>query len=212
MTNPWLSIPLGDYEGHMSLPNVRQLRPLSELFKRTVEHVRPKSVAVLGVAGGNGLEHLADAGVLRIVAIDINMEYLETTRYRFRKFAGLELHCVDLTVDRISLKPVDLVHAALIFEHAGTEKALDNAVSLVGRNGRLSVVLQIPSAEQVPAALSTYASMQALRDHFTFVDRDLLEASLEDRGFIRETEQTLRLPGNKAFWYGVFARAHSTSQ
>jgi SAM-dependent methyltransferase len=207
MTNPWLWIPLGDYEGHMSRPDVRQLRALSDLFKRAVELARPKSVAILGVAGGNGLEHLADAGLGRIVAIDINMEYLEQTRQRFKNYSALELHCADLTVDRLRLQPVDLVHAALIFEHAGTENALENAVSLVGRHGRLSIVLQLPTPEQVPVALSTYASMQALRDHFTFVDRDLLHASLEDHGFINETEHTIQLPGNKAFWHGTFARS-----
>ena len=210
MTNPWLSIPLHDYEGHMNHPTVRQLRALSDLFKRVLELSKPRSVAVLGVAGGNGLEHLANTGVGRVVAIDINMEYLEATRHRFNRSnhsAALELHCADLTIDQIRITPVDLVHAALIFEHAGTEKALENAVSLVARHGRLSVVLQLPVAEQAPVAPSSFESMQALRGHFAFVDRDSLCVSLEDRGFVPETEATTRLPGNKAFWLGVFLRS-----
>jgi hypothetical protein len=210
MTNPWLSIPLGDYEGHMNHPSVQQLRALSELFKHVVEHARPKSAAVLGVAGGNGLEHLDAAAVGRIVAIDINMQYLEHTRQRFDRFAqsaALELHCADLTIDRIRLAPVDLVHAALIFEHAGTDHALENAVSLVGPHGRLSVVLQLPSAEQAPVAPTSFESIQALRDHFAFVDRGTLTESLEARGFVPETELTKQLPGNKAFWLGIFRRS-----
>ena len=210
MTNPWLSIPLGDYEGHMNHPSVRQLRALSDLFKHVVEQAKPRSVAVLGVAGGNGLEHLATTAVARVVAIDINMEYLEATRRRFNQSnhsAALELHCADLTIDQIRIAPVDLVHAALVFEHAGTENALENAVSLVGRHGRLSIVLQLPSAEQAPVTPTTFESIQALRDHFAFVDRDTLSASLEDRGFVPETEVTRRLPGNKTFWLGVFLRS-----
>ena len=210
MTNPWLSIPLGDYEGHMNHPTVQQLRALSELFKHAVIHAKPRSVAVLGVAGGNGLQHVTDRDIVRVVAIDINQQFLEATRARFARFgssASLELHCADLTVDQIRIKPVDLVHAALIFEHAGTENALENAVSLVGRHGRLSVVLQLPTPEQMPVAPTAFESMQALRDHFAFVDRDRLHLSLEDRGFVPDTELTWPLRGNKAFWLGVFAKS-----
>jgi hypothetical protein len=34
MSDPWLSIPLADYEGHMGADNVQQLSALSDLFKR----------------------------------------------------------------------------------------------------------------------------------------------------------------------------------
>jgi len=37
---------------------------------------------------------------------------------------------------------VELVHAALIFEHAGTGRCLENAISLVSPGGHLSVVTQ----------------------------------------------------------------------
>jgi hypothetical protein len=56
MANPWLSIPLQDYEGHMGLDNAQQLSVLSELFKRALDIFVPDSVAVLGIAGGNGLD------------------------------------------------------------------------------------------------------------------------------------------------------------
>ena len=55
-SNPWLSIPLADYEGHMGA--VKQLDALSALFARALEVCAPESVAVLGIAGGNGLESL----------------------------------------------------------------------------------------------------------------------------------------------------------
>jgi len=32
MKNPWLDIPLADYEGHMALPNVGQAQLLSDVF------------------------------------------------------------------------------------------------------------------------------------------------------------------------------------
>ena len=36
MKNPWLDIPLDDYEGHMSSADVGQLQTLNKLFKEVV--------------------------------------------------------------------------------------------------------------------------------------------------------------------------------
>ncbi len=58
MSSPWLFIPLEDYAGHMASPGVQQLSVLAELFKRALDYCLPESVAVLGVAGGNGLEQV----------------------------------------------------------------------------------------------------------------------------------------------------------
>jgi hypothetical protein len=54
--NPWLRVPLADYEGHMRAPGVAQLDALGELFACALRTYVPRSVAVLGVAGGNGLD------------------------------------------------------------------------------------------------------------------------------------------------------------
>src|SRR5690349_17888547 len=122
MANPWLSIPLSDYEGHMSAPGVEQLGALSFLFSRALRRVQPRSVAVLGIAGGNGLEHI-DASVASVVGIDVHAEYLDEARRRYPSLP-LDLHCLDLSSERVRIAPVDLVHAALVFEHAGLGLAL----------------------------------------------------------------------------------------
>ena len=46
MLNPWLAIALEDYEGHMGSDQVRQLEPLSDLFKHTLDLCVPKSIAL----------------------------------------------------------------------------------------------------------------------------------------------------------------------
>ncbi len=97
MSDPWLSIPLADYEGHMGADNVQQLSALSGLFKRALDVCLPDSVAILGIAGGNGLEHANPAIIKRIVGVDINPGYLDEVRRRFVTHPNLELHCVDLS-------------------------------------------------------------------------------------------------------------------
>jgi hypothetical protein len=76
MRDSWLAIPLEDYEGHMGSAGVRQLTVLAELFGCVLDRCSPESVAVLGVAGGNGLEQIDSTVTKRIVGVDINPRYI----------------------------------------------------------------------------------------------------------------------------------------
>lgn len=121
----------------MGSAGVRQLAVLAELFKRALDRCLPESVAVLEIAGGNGLEQIDCAATKRIVGVDINQRYLEEVQRRFDTLAGLELYCRDLGEQDFSLTPVALVHAALIFEHVGMGLALENALSCLASRSRL---------------------------------------------------------------------------
>ncbi len=206
MSDPWLSIPLADYEGHMRADNVQQLSALSGLFKRALDVCLPDSVAILGIAGGNGLEHANPATIKRIVGIDINPGYLDEVRRRFVSHPNLELHRVDLSQDEPRVAPVALVHAALFFEHAGLGRALSNALSLVARGGTLSVVLQLPERDQHNVTPTSYPSMQTLAESFSFVDVAHLRALLEDQGFRLLNDELRPLPTGKTLWLGIFSR------
>jgi hypothetical protein len=210
MPNPWCSIPLQDYEGHMSSVNVWQLTVLGELFKSVLDRCLPESVAVLGIAGGNGLEHIDCTRTKRIVGVDINQRYLDEVRRRFGALAGLELHCCDLADQRCNVAPVALVHAALIFEHAGLGLALENACSLVADGGRLSVVLQLPSVEREDVASTDYTSMQRLKEGFALIEVPEFQHLLRQKGFQLLGQESRPLPAGKALWLGVFAKDSDT--
>ena len=205
----WLSIPLEDYEGHMGSAAVRQLTILADLFKCALDQCRPESVAVLGVAGGNGLEHIDSAFTKKVVGVDINQRYLDEAQKRFGALSGLELHCRDLRhlcEQEFSLAPVTLVHAALIFEHVGLGLALDNALSFVAPGGRFSAVLQLPSVEESGVASTMYASMQVLRQDFVLIEIVEFQRLLEQKGFRLVEQEERSLPAGKALWLGVFAK------
>jgi len=204
MSNPWLSIPLADYEGHMSADNVQQLGALSNLFKRALDVCLPDSVAILGIAGGNGLEQASPAAINRIVGFDINPGYLDEVRRRFTH-PNLELHCVDLSREELRVGPVALVHAALFFEHAGLDRALDNALSLVSRGGKLSVVLQLPERQQRSVTTTSYPLMQTLAGGFSLVDVTRFRVLLETQGFRLQNEELRPLPTGKTLWLGIFS-------
>jgi hypothetical protein len=75
-SNPWLHIPLEDYERHMSHHLVGQSTLLNVLTKKYLAAIKPEDVIFLGIAGGNGLEHVDNQITQRVVGIDINQDYL----------------------------------------------------------------------------------------------------------------------------------------
>jgi hypothetical protein len=204
MSTPWLDVPLADYEGHMSAAGVEQLTPLAELFQLAIAHARPASVAVLGVAGGNGLDRIDPQVTSHVIGFDINRAYLQSVAARF---PHVELHCADLARETVSVPSVELVHAALILEHAGTGRCLDNAVALIQPGGWLSVVLQLPSDSQAGVAPTPFPSIQTLKEIFQFVDPIWLTDTLAARGLRLESETRHPLPSGKAFWLGIFRSA-----
>ena len=189
----------------MSSAEIGQSGTLSELFAEAVRRCRPSSVAVLGVAGGNGLDHIDSSITTRVVGLDLCPQYLEAVRQRHSRLPGLELHCVDLSAQLAGLEPAQLVHAALIFEHAGVHRCLENTVSLVAPGGALSVVLQLPAESGQAAVTSRFSSIENLGPHFSVISPEWLCESLAGRGF-RLIHQSIRpLPAGKGFWAGMFS-------
>ncbi len=65
MTNPWEDIDLNSYEKHMSLGNVFQLQALNKMMREQFYSYSIKSIMILGIAGGNGLEHIDERILLK---------------------------------------------------------------------------------------------------------------------------------------------------
>ncbi len=206
MANPWLGVSLADYEGHMNSAEVQQLGALSDLFAEALAFRYPESVAILGIAGGNGLDHIDASVTKRVVGLDVNPRYLEAARQRYSRLSGLELYCADLAKTVVHLPPVQLVHAALVFEHAGVGLCLESALSLVAPGGVLSAVVQLPSELEEPVSPSRFHSMRNLKPDFSLIDRAWLCNTLAGRGFRRAYQARRSLPAGKGFWMGIFAQ------
>lgn len=207
MSNPWSTIPLADYELHMTAPSVQQAAILSDLFAEANAFCGPTSIAILGIAGGNGLDRINPAITKRIVGIDLNKGYLDAVRERYSDLPGLELHQLDLSATNVDLEAVDLVHAALIFEHAGINACLENATRLVAENGTLAVVLQLPSQTENAVGSTAPQTIQRLSSHFQFVDPAVLIDRLEKANFRHVRQTTRPAASGKALWMGLFRAA-----
>lgn len=122
MKNPWEEISLPDYEGHMGLPSVLQLQTLNEMMKDQLDAYPASRVMILGVAGGNGLEHIRKGRFLKVYGVDVNASYLAAAAARYSNLAGeLECLCADLTEEPCRLPKADFVIANLLVEYIGYE-------------------------------------------------------------------------------------------
>ena len=206
MDQPWLQITLQDYEGHMGAAGVDQLAPLAELFAEALAFCRPQSVSIVGIAGGNGLQCIDPRTTNRVVGIDIHGEYLAAVRARYPELKQLELHQLDMAKGRPNLKPVDMVHVALLFEHTGLSPCLENCLSLVAPGGYFVCVLQLPSATQDAVANTGFSSMQNLKEHFALIEPANLSLTVANYGLSRVQEKQRALTAGKALWMGIFQR------
>lgn len=121
-TNPWEEIPLSDYENHMKLDSVQQLQTMNRMMRRQFSLCGNGSAMVLGIAGGNGLEHVIQSNLSRIYGVDINSDYLEHCKNRYPQLDGkLECICADLTHSAAILPHADLLIANLLIEYIGYE-------------------------------------------------------------------------------------------
>ncbi len=118
--NPWKSIKLSDYENHMKSDAVMQLQTLNCMMKEQLNTFPAHSAMILGIAGGNGLEHICTRQYRTVYAVDLNSAYLLEVQKRFANLNGtLQCLCLDLTTESAKLPSCSLVIANLLVEYIG---------------------------------------------------------------------------------------------
>lgn len=122
MKNPWEEIQLTDYESHMKLDSVMQLQAMNEMMKDQFSIYPISSIMILGIAGGNGLEHIQKEKFKRVYGVDINSSYLQAVIQRYPDLNGLlECLCIDLIDETNKLPKADMIIANLLIEYIGYE-------------------------------------------------------------------------------------------
>ena len=120
MTNPWEEISLSDYENHMKLDSVMQLQNMNQMMKSQFDAYPVSSVMILGIAGGNGLEHIDQNKFQKVYGVDINAEYLTAVEKRYSAISDI-LECIqlDLIEEADRLPKAELLVANLLIEYIG---------------------------------------------------------------------------------------------
>jgi hypothetical protein len=212
MANPWLTIPLSDYEGHMAAPGVAQAPFLSRVLGELLAACPgASSVAVLGCAGGNGFEHCVARPGLRVVGVDLNPAYVAAARQRWsaRLPGRLELLVGDVLDPAVDFAPVDLVYAGLVFEYVDPRALLARVRGWLAPGGALGVVLQLPDAAQAAVTPTAFASLERLAPVMRLHD----EAgwAVAAAGWAERARRVETLGNGKRFLVGEYALARTTA-
>jgi len=205
MNHPWLEIPIADYEAHMALPSVGQAQLLSDALQRIVAEFQPLSLAVLGVAGGNGLDAVERAVVRRVVALDFNADYLALCSRRYASsFDAFEPVLHDLSHGPPDIAPVECVFAGLVLEYLCLESFCDYLASLLTPGGSFAALLQLPSPTLPEVSPSPFSSLTRLESAFCFVEPSRLHDCLSAYGFSRISADRYDLESGKSFYYASY--------
>ena len=205
MDNPWLDIPLADYEAHMALPEVAQAELLARELEGLVRAEPAAAVAVLGCSGGNGLTALAGAGVERLVAVDLNAGYVAATVARHgARFARFEAHVADVLDPALAFAPVDLAFAGLLLEYVDVASFMARVARWLRPGGRLGVVLQLASQAHGAVTPSPHRSLASLAAVMQLREPAAVAADGEAAGLRVASERRVPLATGKAFAILVF--------
>ena len=196
--NPWKEISLDDYEKHMSLDSVNQLQTMNRIMKEQFEAYPVETAMVLGVAGGNGLEHVDIGKYKTVYGIDINEDYLKAVTERYVDLAGV-LQCLNLDIanEAAKLPKVKLLIANLLIEYIGYE-AFQRAVQQVDPE-YVSCVIQINTDEKKWVSDSPYIhAFDGLDAVHHQMEQEALTSALQAIRYTLILQESENLPNGKA--------------
>jgi len=198
MRNPWEDIDLSDYENHMSLDSVMQLQAMNSMMKSQFDSYPAKSVMILGVAGGNGLEHISCGRFSAVYGVDVNADYLKEVSVRYPQLDGvLQCICLDLTRDSDKLPHADLVIANLLIEYTGYDAFLETVRHV--SPAYVSCVIQMNTNESQWVSDSPYLHVFDGLDRIHHqMDADALTEFMRSIGYSLVLQSSEDLPNGKA--------------
>jgi len=198
MANPWEKIELSDYENHMSLESVYQLQVLNQMMGEQFEACDTDTIMILGIAGGNGLEHIDKNKIKKVYGVDVNQDFLAECKKRYEALGDvLETICADLSDEHLQMPHSGLLVANLLVEYIGYE-SFQRIVGLV-KPSYVSCIIQINTGESFVSDSPYLHAFDCLEE----VHHQMEEKSLTDcmsqigYGLKQTTEQFL--PNGKKF-------------
>ncbi|MBQ2056386.1 MAG: class I SAM-dependent methyltransferase [Bacteroidaceae bacterium] len=207
MKNPWEEISLDDYENHMSLDSVYQLQTMNTIMKAQFEDYQAETAMILGIAGGNGLEHIRTEKYKAVYGIDINEGYLEKIRERYPMLGNvLRLMCLDLTSKADRLPKAELVIANLLVEYIGYQAFVEAIRQICPRY--VSCVIQINGEAEKWVSESPYLhAFDRLDEIHHQMEENALEGEMNKIGYVCISKSASSLPNGKKLLRIDFAKS-----
>lgn len=198
MSNPWEKIELNDYESHMSLDSVCQLQALNQMMKEQFDAYDIASVMILGIAGGNGLEHIDESKIKKVYGVDVNRDFLHECEKRYGHLKGtFEAVCADLLSADLQLPTAELLVANLLVEYIGYE-CFERVVQQVNPK-YVSCIIQINTGDSFVSDSPYLHAFDCLEEVHHQMEETALTESLQKAGYIPAKCLQRELPNGKKF-------------
>ena len=196
MNHPWKDIDLQDYEHHMRLDSVHQLQTLNEIMKEQFYTYPVKTVMILGIAGGNGLEHIDPCRFDKVYGVDINKDYLAASVERYPELLTMyEPICCDLSDTIVCLPAAQLLIANLLIEYIGYHH-FQNIIRRV--NPRyVSCIIQVNADANFVSDSPYTAVFDRLNEIYYSVDESALTEAMNQIGYHKTERNGHSLPNGK---------------
>lgn len=196
MSNPWEKISLSDYENHMKLDSVMQLQNMNQMMKDQFNSYPVSTVIILGIAGGNGLEHIDREKFKKVYGIDINGEYLKAVKERYSDMSDI-LKCIQLNLieETSKLPKAELLIANLLIEYIGYD-CFQKAVEQV-QPKYVSCIIQINTDDSWVSNSPYIHAFDDLDKIHNQMEENALVKALNDIGYKLITQTENPLPNGK---------------
>lgn len=196
MSNPWNNISLEDYENHMKMDSVYQLQTISKMMKEQVYTYPVEEIMVLGIAGGNGLEHVDADKIKRVYGVDVNSEYLEKCVERFPQLKDVFVPvCADFVDKNFAFPSSEMVIANLFAEYVGVDCFAERVSEINPKY--ISVIIQMDESEAFVSDSPYIKAFDGLESIHCQIDRNELIKALEKMEYTQIFEKNEGLPNGK---------------
>lgn len=169
-----------------------------KIIKSQFEDYPVDTVMILGIAGGNGLEHIDIKKYKKVYGVDINELYLQETQKRYSDLADI-LECLHLDIvgEATKLPHSELLVANLLIEYIGYD-AFFKAISII-KPKYISCVIQINMDEEMWVSDSPYIhAFDGLDDIHCQIESGILTEKMHEISFGLVMQDMIKLPNGKA--------------
>ena len=198
MSNPWEEIDLSDYENHMSLESVYQLQVLNHMMREQFAEYDIDTIMILGIAGGNGLEHINKKQLKKVYGVDVNQKFLDECKRRYSELGDVfETICVDLLGENVQLPGAELLVANLLIEYIGYE-CFQKIIRLI-KPSYVSCIIQINTGDSFVSDSPYIHAFDCLEEVHHQMEESNLADCMSKIGYQMKKTMEQVLPNGKKF-------------
>lgn len=177
---------------------VYQIPVLNKIMKEQFNVMDGNTCTILGIAGGNGLEHIDPHQYSCIYGVDINASYLDACLDRFPNLKGiLKCQCLDVTTDAGQLSKTDHLIANLFLEYI--DQSVWEEILIHTQPKTVSCVIQINPTNTFVSDSSNCAVFDVLESIVHPMHEEELCACMSHKNFSLCYKEQIPLPNGKYF-------------